>query len=162
MTLTQQCMDENEWSEIGSKSLIGLEKCSKMKVLRTRQNLSHCVRLVFLIPVVYLLCQTESVWRRYRIFSEKSNRQKKFVDCVVHTVRMNANVACLYADVEGPYRRHVAGPYRRHVVAPGSDTWKADLDFWAYSWANPKVTRVTIGRVTHGRDDMAVTEAYRN
>jgi hypothetical protein len=41
-----------------------------------QRNLCHCVRLVFLIPAVYLLRQTESVWRRYRVLSEKSNRQK--------------------------------------------------------------------------------------
>jgi hypothetical protein len=40
--------------------------------------------------------------------------------------------------------------------SPGSDTWQADLDFWAYSWANPKVTRVTTGRVTRGTDDVSI------
>jgi hypothetical protein len=38
--------------------------------------------------------------------------KKKFVDCAVRTVRMDADVACLYADVAGPYRQHMAGLYR--------------------------------------------------
>ena len=40
------------WSEIGFRRLSGHEKCSKMKVPRIRRNQHHCVRLVFLIPVV--------------------------------------------------------------------------------------------------------------
>jgi hypothetical protein len=45
------------------------------------------------------------VWRRYRILSEKSNRQKKKIaDCAVRTVRTDADVACPYADMVGPYR----------------------------------------------------------
>jgi hypothetical protein len=61
-------------------------------------------RLVFLIPVVYLLCQTGSVWRRYRILSEKSNRQKKLLTVQSVQLCMDADVACPYADVEGLYR----------------------------------------------------------
>jgi hypothetical protein len=37
------------------------------------------------------------------------------------------------------------------VAAPGGDTWQADLVDLAYGWTNPKVTRVTTGRVTRGR-----------
>jgi hypothetical protein len=71
----------------------------KNESARNRRNLFHCVHLVFLILVVYLLCQTESVWRRYRILSEKSNRQK-IADCAVRT---DVDVACPYADVESLY-----------------------------------------------------------
>jgi hypothetical protein len=52
-------------------------------------------------------------------------------------------VACLYADVVGPYRGHVA--------ASGSDTWQADLDISTYRLIYLEVTRVTIRRVTRGR-----------
>jgi hypothetical protein len=41
-----------------------------------------------------------------------------------------------------------------HVAAPGSDTCQADLALLAYDWTNPEVTRVTIGRVTHGTGDI--------
>jgi hypothetical protein len=124
-----------------------------MKVLGIRRNQHHCVCLVFLIPVVYLLCQTESVWRRYRILSEKSNRQK-FADCAVRTVRTDADVA-------SPYRtrgRSIQDTWQvrtGHVVAPGDDTCQADLDFLAYGWTNPEVTRVTTGRVTRGTGDVS-------
>jgi hypothetical protein len=37
----------------------------------------------------------------------------------------------------------------------GSDMWQTDLDFWAYSWANPKVTHVTTKRVTRGMGDVS-------
>jgi len=42
----------------------------------------------------------------------KVKQAKNIVDCAVHTVYTDADVACLYADVAGPYRQHVAGPYR--------------------------------------------------
>jgi hypothetical protein len=51
-------------------------KCSECD-----ENQCHCVRLVFLIPAVYLLSQTESVWRRYRDLFAKPNRQKFDADC---------------------------------------------------------------------------------
>jgi hypothetical protein len=87
-----------------------------------------------------------SLWRRYRILSEKSNRQKKKIaDCAVRTVRTNADVACLYGDMVGTYRQHVA--------ASGSETWQTDLDISVYGWTYSEVTRVTTGRVTHGMDD---------
>jgi hypothetical protein len=41
-----------------------------------------------------------------------------------------------------------------HVVARGSATCQADLALLAHGWANPKVTRVTTGRVTRGTDDV--------
>ena len=59
-----------------------------MKVIRMRQNQCHCVRLIFLIPAVYLLSQTESVWRRYRDLFAKPNRQNFWMLTVpVRTVR---------------------------------------------------------------------------
>jgi hypothetical protein len=53
-----------------------------------RRKQCHCVRLVFLIPAVYLLSQTESVWRRYRDLSAKPNRQNfGMLTVPVRTVR---------------------------------------------------------------------------
>jgi hypothetical protein len=49
-------------------------------------------------------------------------------------------VACMYADV--------AGPYRRHMSSPGGDMCQEDLDIWAYSWTYLEVTCVTTERVT--------------
>ena len=56
---------------------------------------------------------------------------------------------------------HVAGSYddmwqvrTGHMAASGSDMCQADLAFLARSWTNPKVTRVTTRRVTHGTDDV--------
>jgi hypothetical protein len=54
----------------------GIKFCSIFKVLRMQRKQFHCVHLIFLIPVVYLLSQTESVWRRYRDLFAKTNRQK--------------------------------------------------------------------------------------
>jgi hypothetical protein len=68
----------------------GIKFCSIFKVLGMRRKQCHCVRLVFLIPAVYLLSQTESVWRRYRDLSAKPNRQNFWMLTVpvrtVHTV----------------------------------------------------------------------------
>jgi hypothetical protein len=61
-----------------------------------RRKQCHCVRLVFLIPAVYLLSQTESVWRRYRDLFAKPNRQKFDADCTCPYSP--------YGDVAGPYR----------------------------------------------------------
>jgi hypothetical protein len=55
-------------------------------------------------------------------------------------------VECLYADV--------AGPYRRHVAAPGDDTCQAVLGVRAYNWTYLEVTRVTTVRVTRGTGDV--------
>jgi hypothetical protein len=41
------------------------------------------------------------------------------------------------------------------VAAPERDTCQADLALLAHGWANPKVTRVTTGRVTRGTDDVS-------
>jgi hypothetical protein len=88
--------------------------------------------------------------------SVRQAKQAKFLD---------ADCTCPYS----PYRTHVS-PYSDtwqvhmmthgqvrtgHMVAPGSDTCQADLAFLARSWTNPKVTRVTTGRVTHGTDDVS-------
>jgi hypothetical protein len=54
----------------------GSKICSKFKVLGMRRKWYHCVRLVLLIPAVYLLLQTESVWRSYRDLFAKANREK--------------------------------------------------------------------------------------
>jgi hypothetical protein len=66
----------------------GIKFCSIFKVLGMRRKQCHCIRLIFLIPVVYLLPQMESVWRRYRDLSAKTNRQNFWMLTVpVHTVR---------------------------------------------------------------------------
>jgi hypothetical protein len=54
-----------------------------------RRKQCHCVRIIFLIPTVYLLSQTESVWRRYSDLSAKLNRQNfGMLTVPVRTVRM--------------------------------------------------------------------------
>jgi hypothetical protein len=73
---------------------------------------------------------------------------QKIDDCVVRTVHMDADMACLYANV--------VIPYMRHMVAPGDDTCQEDLGIREYSWTYPKVTRVTTRRVTHGTDDVII------
>jgi hypothetical protein len=64
------------------------QKGSKMKVPRIRRNQRHCVRLVFLIPAIYLLRQAGSVCERHRVLSENPNSEKKRGgdDCTVRTV----------------------------------------------------------------------------
>ena len=42
----------------------------------------------------------------------KVKQAKNIVDCAVHTVRTDADVACSYTDVVVLYRQHMAGPYR--------------------------------------------------
>jgi hypothetical protein len=120
----------------------GAKFCSIFKVLGMRRKWCHCVCLVFLIPAVYLLSQTESVWRRYRDLFAEPNRQKFF----------DADCTCPYS----PYRtrgrtvQHTWHVRTGHVAAPGDDTCHAFLDFLAYSLTNSEVTRVTTGRVTRG------------
>jgi hypothetical protein len=60
-----------------------------------RRKWYHCVRLVLLIPAVYLLSQTESVWRSYRDLFAGPNRQKFDADWAGRT----ADVAGRTADV---------------------------------------------------------------
>jgi hypothetical protein len=50
-------------------------------VLGLRRNQYHCVRLIFLIPAVYLFSRMESVWRRYRNFTVKVKQVKIGADC---------------------------------------------------------------------------------
>jgi hypothetical protein len=59
----------------------GSKICLKFKVLGMRRKQYHCVRLVFLIPTIYLLLQIESVWGRYRDLFIEPNRQKFDADC---------------------------------------------------------------------------------
>jgi hypothetical protein len=124
-----------------------------MKVLRLRRNLCHCVRLVLLIPAVYLLRQTESVWRRYRVLSEKSNREKFDADWAGHVARPYSDTWQIpYSDVADSHTWHVArGGFRTgHVASPGCDTCHADLALLACGRTNIEVTRVTTHRVTRG------------
>jgi hypothetical protein len=44
------------------------------------------------------------------VFCLISQTSEKIVDCAVCTVCTDADVACLYADVAGPYRQHVVAP----------------------------------------------------
>jgi hypothetical protein len=103
----------------GSTSDQGIKFCSNFKVLRMQRNQCHCVCLVFLIPTIYLLCQTNSAWRSYLDLFVKSNRQKKIV-LTVQSVR---------SDVAGPYRSYddvsggdVATYGWLTVGKPGDDT----------------------------------------
>jgi hypothetical protein len=102
------------------------------------------------------------------IFMSNGVRMKK----ISHSVRRakqakfwDADCTCPYS----PYRTRVS-PYRDtwqvrtmtrgrfrtgHVAAPERDTCQADSTFLARSWTNPKVTRVTTGRVTRGTDDVS-------
>jgi hypothetical protein len=66
----------------------GIKFCSIFKVIRMRRKPCHCIRLVLLIRAVYLLSQTESVWRRYRDLFAKANRQNFWMLTVpIRTVR---------------------------------------------------------------------------
>jgi hypothetical protein len=73
----------------------GSKKCSIFKVLGMRRKRYHCVRLVLLIPAVYLFSQTESVWRSYRGLFAEPNRENFDADWAGRT----ADVAGRTADV---------------------------------------------------------------
>ena len=86
--------------------------------------------------------------------SAKPNRQNFWMLTIpVRIVRTGhvsvrtGHVAVLYDDT---WQVHTG-----HVAASDSDTCQADLTFLARSWTNPKVTRVTTGRVTRGTDDVS-------
>jgi hypothetical protein len=119
----------------------GSKICSIFKVLGMRRKRCHCVRLVLLIPAVYLFSQTKSVWRSYRDLFAEPNRQKFDADCI-----------CPYS----PYRtrgrtvQHTWHVHTGHMAAPGRDTCHAFLAIAAHGWTNWEVTRVTTGRVTRG------------
>jgi hypothetical protein len=100
----------------------GIKFCSIFKVLGIRRKQCHCVCLVFLIPVVYLLSQTESVWRRYRDLFAKPNRQKFDADCT-----------CPYSPYS-PYGLMWQGHTDRMVV-----TWQMLIGQF---WASRMLTRV--------------------
>ena len=74
----------------------GIKFCSNFKVLGMRRKQCHCVCLVFLIPTVYLLCQMDSIWRRYRDMFIKPNREK--IWCWLYP-----SVQSVRSDVAGPY-----------------------------------------------------------
>jgi hypothetical protein len=74
----------------------GIKFCSIFKVFGMRRKKFHCVRLVFLIPTVYLLSQTESVWRRYRNLFAKANRQNFWDDDCTCPYSPYGDVAGLY------------------------------------------------------------------
>jgi hypothetical protein len=79
----------------------------------------------------------------------------------VHTVRIG-HVAAPGDDTSQVRIGHVEAPKDDmwqvrigHVAASGSDMCQADLALLTYSWTNPKVTRVTTGRVTRGTGDIS-------
>jgi hypothetical protein len=80
--------NQQSYMSVGDQNLDqGSKICSIFKVFGMRRKWCHCIRLVFLIPAVYLLSQTESVWRRYRDLFTEPNREKKWdADWVVRTV----------------------------------------------------------------------------
>jgi hypothetical protein len=89
------------------------------------------------------------------IFLSNGVRMEK----ISHYVRQAKQAKFLDADCTYPY-----SPYRTrvslyedtwkvctgHMEASGSDMCQDDLTFLAHNWTNPKVTRVTTGRVTRG------------
>jgi hypothetical protein len=118
----------------------GIKFCSNFKVLGMQQKQCHCVRLIFLIPAVYLLCQMDSIWRRYRDLFVKPNRQKKIdADCT--------SPYSPYGDVEGPYK-----PYRGDVVDVGWLTVvesRADTCLFGDKWYEDTCPNLWAPRVTH-------------
>jgi hypothetical protein len=88
----------------------GSKICSNFKVLGMRRKRCHCVRLVFLIPAVYLLSQTESVWRRYRDLFAKPNRKKNLMLTGLYSCGRGrtADVATVQSDVAGDVAGDVA------------------------------------------------------
>jgi hypothetical protein len=84
----------------------GSKICSIFKVLGMRRKWCHCIRLVLLIPAVYLFSQTESVWRSYRGLFAEPNRQN--FDADWQAVQLTWQAVRLmwrpYSDVACPYR----------------------------------------------------------
>jgi hypothetical protein len=102
-----------------------------------RRKWCHCVRLVLLIPAVYLLSQTESVWRSYRDLFAEPNRQKFDADCTCPYSPYESHVA-----VTWPYIRDDGGTGRQvmwHVFI-GSIVANMDCDTWHFG-ANDRVPR---------------------
>jgi hypothetical protein len=76
-------------------------------------------------------------------FDRKVKQEKKM---------LTGQGTCQSVQLTWQVRTLTRGRFRTgHVAAPGSATCQADLALLARSWANPKVTRVTTGRVTRGR-----------
>ena len=71
----------------------GSKICSNFKVLRMRRKQCHYVCLVLLILAVYLLSQTESVWRSYRDLFVEPNRKKFDADWAGRTADMAGRTA---------------------------------------------------------------------
>ena len=122
----------------------GSKICSIFKVLEMQRKRCHCVRLVLLIPAVYLLSQTESVWRSYRLLFAEPNRENFDADWAGHTTDV-AGRTVTWQD-----RTAYVAIRTRYVAAPGHDTCHAFMGFLACILTNWKVTRVTTGWVTRG------------
>jgi hypothetical protein len=77
----------------------GSKICSKFKVLGMQRKWYHCVRLVLLIPAVYLLSQTESVWRSYRgLFAEPNRKKKEDADWAGRTATWQGRTVLTWHD----------------------------------------------------------------
>jgi hypothetical protein len=127
----------------------GIKFCSIFKVLGMRRKQCHCICLVFLIPTVYLLSQTESVWRRYRDLSAKPNRQKfGMLTVPVRTVRTatwQGRTIMMMWQVED-----VVHLYWLIVVQLDVDTCHIGSKWYEGTWPNAWVPRVPHGLVYIG------------
>jgi hypothetical protein len=111
----------------------GAKFCSIFKVLEMRRKWYHCIRLIFLIPAVYLLSQTESIWRSYRDLFAKANRQKFDADCTCPYSPYSGDVASSY----GPYDDRTVLTWRLMI----SGSWTNLVATHGISLANGRVPR---------------------
>ena len=115
----------------------GIKICSIFKVLGMRWKQCHCVRLVFLIPAVYLFSRTESIWRRYRDLTTKSNREKfGMLTVPVRTVRMatwRVVPSCWRSRGRGAFCMGCDCPIRcGHVSFLANNVWTCGPTIWRH------------------------------
>jgi hypothetical protein len=118
--------------------------CSIFKVLGMRRKRCHCVRLVLLIPAVYLFSQTESVWRSYRDLFAEPNRKKNDADWAGRTATWQGRTVLTWR----PYNRRGRQMTCRVVIGRlvdelCGDTWHIVGKLKGATWPNEGLPRGT-------------------